>query len=133
MTSEVFYNGDLRTTLTHLRSGSEVVTDAPVDNQGKGAAFSPTDLVATALASCMITTMGIKARDKNINMDGAKATVNKIMAANPRRISRVEITIAMPAGVYSESDKNLLEATARGCPVSRTLAPECEQVVTFIW
>lgn len=133
MTSEVIYTGGLRTTCTHLRSGTQIVTDAPVDNQGRGEAFSPTDLVATALGSCMMTIMGIKARDNNINIEGAKASVNKIMGANPRRIAKVEIRFVMPAKNYSEAEREMLEEAARGCPVCRSLGMECEQDVVFEW
>lgn len=133
MTSEVIYNGGLRTTCTHLQSGSQIVTDAPLDNQGRGEAFSPTDLVATALASCMMTIMGIRARDNNIDIEGAKAAVNKIMAADPRRIARVEIRFTMPAKNYSEAERKLLEEAALGCPVCKSLAMECEQAVEFVW
>ncbi len=133
MTSEVHYNGDLRTTCTHLKSGTQIVTDAPPDNQGKGEAFSPTDLVATALASCMMTIMGIAARDRGIDLKGAKASVNKIMAANPRRIAKVEIHFTMPAGNYSQEERNLLEKAALSCPVCKSLAFECEQAVEFSW
>lgn len=133
MTSEVIYNGGLRTTCTHLQSGSQIVTDAPLDNQGRGEAFSPTDLVATALASCMMTIMGIRARDNNIDIEGAKAAVNKIMAADPRRIARVEIRFTMPAKNYSEAERKLLEEAALGCPVCKSLSMECEQAVEFVW
>ncbi|MBP6828032.1 MAG: OsmC family protein, partial [Saprospiraceae bacterium] len=96
MTSKVEYLGELRTECTHLRSGQKFITDAPVDNQGKGEAFSPTDLSATSLASCMLTTMGISALNHGIDMNGAGAEVHKIMASDPRRIARVEVTVRMP-------------------------------------
>ena len=133
MTSEVIYNGQLRTTCTHLRSGTQINTDAPVDNQGRGEAFSPTDLVATALAACMMTIMGIAARDHGIDIEGAKAAVNKIMGAAPRRIARVEISFTMPAREYSADQQRLLEEAALGCPVCRSLNMDCEQAVVFNW
>ncbi len=133
MTSEVIYTGDLRTEATHLRSGTTIITDAPIDNQGKGEAFSPTDLVATALSSCIITIMGIKARDKNINIEGTKAQVNKIMGSNPRCIARVEITITMPKKAYSEKQIKVLESAARGCPVCRSLSSELKVELQFVW
>ena len=133
MTSEVIYNGDLRTTCTHLRSGIQVITDAPVDNRGKGEAFSPTDLVATALASCMMSIMGIRAMDNGLDIRGAKAEVNKIMAADPRRIARVEITFTMPQNNFTEDQKNLLVEAAMGCPVCMSLGTGCGQEVVFVW
>jgi putative redox protein len=134
MTSTIIYNGDLRTTMTHLQSGSEVITDAPTDNHGKGEAFSPTDLLATALASCMLTTMAIGTMNRGINIDGASATCLKVMSATPpRRVARVEIEITMPQHHYSQEEKELLEKIAHACPISRSLHPDLEQIVTFIW
>jgi uncharacterized OsmC-like protein len=133
MTASIIYNGNLRTTCTHLASGTQIVTDAPVDNQGRGEAFSPTDLVATALGACMMTIMGIKARDMALDITGTKVDVNKIMAANPRRIARVEVTFTMPANSFSQSEKDLLEAAALACPVCKSLDVGCEQAVKFVW
>ncbi len=133
MTSKVEYLGELRTECTHLRSGQRFVTDAPVDNQGKGEAFSPTDLSATSLAACMLTTMGISARNHGIDMAGASADVNKVMASDPRRIARVEVTVRMPKKEYSETQKKILEGAARTCPVALSLAAELEQVMVFEW
>ncbi len=133
MTSKVIYNGKLRTTITHLRSGNSAVTDAPIDNNGNGEAFSPTDLVATALASCMITVMGVKARDRGLDIDGTSAEVNKIMVSGPRRISRVEVTLTFPPGNFSDEEKKLLEKTAIACPVAMSLSEKIEQVVEFRW
>ncbi len=133
MTSTVTYNGDLRTTCTHLASGNQIVTDAPVDNQGRGEAFSPTDLVATALGTCMMTIMGIKARDLGLEIEGARADVQKIMGANPRRIARVEVTFTMPPNHFTEKDKSLLEAAALACPVCKSLSLDCEQAIQFVW
>lgn len=133
MTAEIIYTGDLGTSATHLRSGNTINTDAPVDNNGKGEAFSPTDLVAGALGSCILTIMGISARHHNIDMIGAKASVNKIMAANPRRITRLEVTISMPAISYSDKEKKILEKAAHHCPVANSLHPDLEEVIEIIW
>jgi putative redox protein len=133
MTSSVIYNGELRTTCTHLASGNQIVTDAPVDNQGRGEAFSPTDLVATALGACMMTIMGIKARDMGVDLTGARADVQKNMAANPRRIASVEVTFTMPPNRFTQQEKDLLEAAALACPVCKSLSMDCEQAVKFVW
>ena len=134
MTSKVIYNQDLRTTMTHLQSSSVVITDAPTDNHGKGEAFSPTDLLATALASCMLTTMAIGTMSRGINIDGASADVTKVMSATPpRRIAKVEISITMPSKNYNKEEKELLEKIALACPISKSLHPDLEQAVRFIW
>jgi uncharacterized OsmC-like protein len=133
MTSKVYYNGALRTTCTHLQSGQSIITDAPVDNNGKGEAFSPTDLVATALATCMITVMGIKANTNGWNIDGAELHVTKIMASEPRRISEVIVEISMPKGDYDEKTRTILEHTARTCPVAHSLHPDLKQTIVFLW
>lgn len=133
MTSAVVYSTGLRTSATHLKSGNSIITDAPTDNHGKGEAFSPTDLVATALASCMLTVMGIKAEAKGIDIDGAKADITKIMASGPRRIAEAQVKIVMPKNGYSEEDIQLLERTARTCPVAQSLHPDLVQAVEFVW
>ncbi len=133
MTSKIVYEGNLRTRATHLRSGQEIITDAPVDNQGKGEAFSPTDLVATALGSCMLTIMGIRARDNGLDINGTTCEVNKIMGSGPRRISRVELYIQLPGRPYTPEQKALLEEAARGCPVCRSLSAELEVDLKFVW
>lgn len=134
MTSQIIYNSDLRTTATHLQSGTIIETDAPTDNQGKGERFSPTDLVGTALATCMITTMGIKARSMNILLDGTSADVTKIMASDPRRISKIVVHIHFPKSLQvDDKEKAILENTARTCPVERTLHPDCEREFSFNW
>jgi putative redox protein len=134
MTSQIIYNSDLRTTATHLQSGTTIETDAPTDNQGKGERFSPTDLIATALATCMITTMGIKAKTMNILLDGTTADVTKIMASDPRRISKIVVHIHFPKTLQIEDkEKVILENTARNCPVERTLHPDCEREFSFNW
>lgn len=125
------YIGDLRTVMTHLRSGNEVITDAPVDNKGRGAYFSPTDLVSSALASCMITIMGLVAAEHGFNIDGTRAQVKKIMGAKPRRIAEVHIDIHFPPVPYSDKQKKLLEHASKYCPVALSLHPELKQIVNL--
>ena len=131
-TSKVTYLGNLRTTNEHLKSGDTFITDAPTDNQGKGEAFSPTDTVATGLANCMLTTMGIKAEGLGVVLDGATAMVTKTMASNPRRISKIEVVMQLPAGV-SDKNQKILEHTAKTCPVDYSLHPDIERLVQFNW
>lgn len=131
-TAKVTYIGNLRTENEHLKSGSTFITDAPTDNNGKGEAFSPTDTVATGLANCMITVMGIKAMDMNVNMDGTTAMVTKTMAANPRRISRIDVVLDFPSGIDNKSRK-ILENTGKTCPVMQSLHPDIEKVIIFNW
>lgn len=132
MTSKVTYIGELRTSSIHLQSGAELISDAPIDNNGKGAAFSPTDTVANALASCMFTIMGIKARDNNLDLKDSSAAVTKIMQADPRRISAIEIVFEME-GVLDQKDRTILERVALSCPVYLSLHPEIEKRITFNW
>ncbi len=132
MTSKVTYLGDLRTSSIHLQSGSEIISDAPLDNNGKGEAFSPTDTVANALASCMMTVMGIKARDLNVDFIGSTASVTKIMQAEPRRISAIEIVFDMNVAT-DEKTKTILERTAITCPVFLSLNPAIEKQISFNW
>jgi uncharacterized OsmC-like protein len=133
MTSKVIYEGNLRTRMKHFYSGTEVLTDAPLDNQGLAQAFSPTDLVATALASCMISIMGIKARDMSLDLKGTQAEVTKIMASDPRRISEVRVVLKFPKNIFTDKDKTILENAARTCPVAKSLHPDVLQNVTFEW
>jgi uncharacterized OsmC-like protein len=134
MTSTVVYSGELRTVANHLASGTTIETDAPTDNQGKGERFSPTDLVATALASCMGTIMGIAARTHNINIDGTRFEVTKVMAQNPRRIGEIVVDIHFPpACQYSDKERTLLERAALTCPVFESLHPDCQKTVQFLW
>ena len=130
MTSKVTYLGALRTESEHLQSNSKMITDAPVDNHGKGEAFSPTDTVANALATCMLTVMGIKAETLGVDMSGTTAEVTKTMASDPRRISRIEVKIQFP-GTYSEKEVRILERTAKNCPVSESLHPNIEKLISF--
>jgi len=132
MTAEIIYEGNLRTKAIHLRSGTAITTDAPIDNNGKGQAFSPTDTVSSALASCLLTIMGITAASKSWDITGSKAKVNKIMASEPRRIACLEILIEMPAALDQKA-RSMLERVARNCPVAKSLHPDLEQKLEFIY
>ncbi|MEJ2584042.1 MAG: OsmC family protein [Robiginitalea sp.] len=132
MTSKVVYKGKLRTECTHLRSGNHFHTDAPVDNHGLGQAFSPTDTVATGLASCMLTMMGIRYGDSEGALEDAYAEVTKHMAANPRRISRIEVDLYLPEAISSK-DRKILEHTARTCPVWYSLHEDIIKEIRFFW
>lgn len=131
-TSKVTYLGDLRTSSIHLQSGSEIISDAPLDNNGKGEAFSPTDTVANGLASCMFTVMGIKAREMNVDFSGSTAEVTKIMAAEPRRISEIHITFQMNLQA-DDKTKTILERTGMTCPVHYSLHPDIKKEIIFNW
>jgi putative redox protein len=132
MTSQIIYKGGLRTTATHLQSGTIIETDAPTDNQGKGERFSPTDLVVAALGTCMITTMAIKARTMDIELDGTRVDVTKIMVSDPRRIGKIIAHVFFPPGLnLDEKQRDLLERTARTCPVERSLHPDIELDMAF--
>jgi uncharacterized OsmC-like protein len=127
MTSVVVYEGDLRTTCTHLRSGSDFETDAPVDNNGKGERFSPTDLMATSLATCMITVMGIKARSMGFDLNGVKVEVEKIMKANPRRVGGINLFFQIPGSLdVDDRSRNILKQTGINCPVQYSIHPDIE-------
>lgn len=132
MTSKVTYTGELRTTCEHLRSGNSFITDAPIDNNGLGQAFSPTDTVATGLASCILTMMGIKANGLEIDLTNASAEVTKHMATEPRRISKIEIDLSLPIAI-SEKHRKILIHTANTCPVHYSLHPDIEKAITFNW
>ncbi|RNC88540.1 MAG: OsmC family peroxiredoxin [Allomuricauda sp.] len=132
MTAKVTYEGDLRTTCEHIRSGNTFQTDAPVDNRGLGQAFSPTDTVATGLASCMITVMGIKARDLEVDLKGATVEVVKHMASDPRRIAKIEVTLHLPAEV-SQKHRTILERIGDTCPIHYSLHPDIEKVIEYHW
>jgi len=131
-TIQTTYLGDLRTEATHLQSGTKIITDAPSDNQGKGEAFSPTDLLAESLAGCILTTMAIAARTHDIEMDGTTAEVTKVMAANPRRVAEVIVNIKFPAE-YSDKEKKVLELAALNCPVHVSLHPDLKKTIDFGW
>lgn len=134
ITSSVIYKRDLRTEATHLQSGNVILTDAPKDNHGKGEAFSPTDLVATALASCMLSVMGIVSKKEGITtVDGATAEITKVMFTEPRRIGEIHIAITFPKKDFTEKEKKIYEHAAHTCPVAKSLHPDLKQVVTFNW
>jgi putative redox protein len=132
-TSTLKYLGNLRTELTHLQSGKVVITDAPTDNNGKGEAFSPTDLMSTSLCACMITIMGVAAQTHGFSIDGATAEITKIMSANPRKVSEVQIEIIFPNNNYSDKDKRIIEHIANTCPVALSLHPDLKQNVKLIF
>ena len=132
MTSKITYLGDLRTSSIHLQSGSEIISDAPIDNNGKGEAFSPTDTVANALGSCMFTVMGIKAQDLQVDLSNSTAEITKIMAADPRRISEIHIVFNFSVDADTKN-KTILERIALTCPVYYSLHPDIKKVITFNW
>ncbi len=132
MTSKITYLGDLRTSSIHLQSGTEIISDAPIDNNGKGEAFSPTDLVANALGSCMMTLMGIKSKDLNLDLIDSTIEVTKIMQSDPRRISKIIIVLNMSISV-DEKSKTILERAAMTCPVFLSLHPDIEKDIAFNW
>ncbi|MFC4230952.1 OsmC family protein [Parasediminibacterium paludis] len=134
MTSTVIYKGALRTEMTHLQSTSVIENDAPTDNMGKGERFSPTDMVATALGSCMLTTMGIKANSMDIDLTDSKVDITKIMKADPRRIGGIKAHVTMSKSLnLDDKTKEILERVARTCPVERSLHPDMELDITFEW
>ncbi len=130
-TATTLYLGSLRTEATHTRSGQKIITDAPVDNNGKGEAFSPTDMVSAALSSCMMTLMGMLAERENIDLTGLKAEVVKIMAANPRKIAEIQVTFSHPALVATDIQKEKLRRAALTCPVALSLSDSVKQTITF--
>lgn len=130
-TAEVFYQGALRTQATHPRSEQQFITDAPVDNNGKGESFSPTDLVATGLLSCMITVMGIKAEKLGLSMGEVEGSVKKIMTDNPRRICRLDVEIEFKKDSLSPQERKMLQTTAINCPVAKSIHPDIMQNVKF--
>lgn len=131
-TSKVTYLGDLRTSSVHIQSGNTIITDAPTDNHGKGEAFSPTDSVANALATCMLTVMGIKAKDLEVDFTGSTAEVTKIMGTDPRRIVEIHVTFDMNL-TADEKTRTVLERTALTCPVYFSLHPDIKKEISFNW
>lgn len=129
-TIETIYKGELRTEATHIRSGNTITTDAPTDNNGKGEYFSPTDMVAAALGSCMLTIMDLTARRLGIDLVGTKLEIQKVMAADPRRICEIVIDFRMP-GTYDQKSRKILENAAHTCPVSKSLHPDLKQTIRF--
>jgi putative redox protein len=134
MTSEIIYKGALRTEAKHLQSETVIETDAPTDNQGKGQRFSPTDLLATSLGSCMLTIMGIKARDMNVDLNGTQVSITKIMKSEPRRVGGIKVDFDFPGNVQAnDKQKTILENAARTCPVAKSIHPDIELDVHFGW
>ncbi len=132
-TAHIIYEGELRTSSVHLQSGKTIITDAPTDNNGKGEAFSPTDLLATSLGCCMLTIMGIVAKRHELQIEQARVDITKIMASNPRRVSAIKVEFHMPPGTFTDKDRQLLENAAHTCPVALSLHPDIHQDVTFNW
>jgi len=130
-TAKIEYLGDLRTKAMHLQSGNEIVTDAPLDNQGKGEAFSPTDLFVTSLGSCLLTIIGIAARNHKFSIDGTSLWITKIMVSNPRRVSEIIIELDFPDIRYTDKEKALIERSARTCPVAKSIHPDIIQTIKF--
>lgn len=133
MTATVVYKGSLRCECTHLQSGTVTETDAPTDNRGKGERFSPTDTLCVSLATCMITTMGIRAIDLNIDLSGTKLDINKHMLSDPRRIGKIDITLHFPSLQLEEKDKMLLQKIGDNCPVMKSLHPDLLVEVRYVW
>jgi len=134
MTSQIIYKGQLRTEAKHLQSGTVIETDAPTDNQGKGEKFSPTDLLATSLGNCMLTIMGIKARDMQVDLSNTKIDIAKIMKADPRRVGGIHVEFHFPEGLQLDAkQKAILENAALTCPVARSIHPDIEMNVKFNW
>ncbi len=132
-TAATIYTGDLRTEITHLRSGSKIITDAPVDNKGKGENFSPTDMVASALGSCIFTIMGIAAREHGFSIDGATCRITKIMTDKPRKIGEIRIEFDFTANTYTDKQKKILEYCVKTCPVALSLNESVFQNVTLLF
>lgn len=132
MTAEIIYSGNLRCEAKHIQSNSQIETDAPTDNMGKGERFSPTDLMCVSLATCMLTTMGIKADTMDINIDNAKAQVTKHMESNPRRVARIEVAVSLP-GIGSDKEKEILQRTGDNCPVAKSIHPDIVLQISYKW
>jgi putative redox protein len=130
-TSKITYTGNLRTQAVHLQSGNTIITDAPTDNNGKGEAFSPTDLLATSLGCCMLTIMGIVADRHSIAIEGTTIEITKNMESNPRRVGEIVVVFTMPKNNYSDKEKELLEHAAHTCPVAKSLSAELKQTIVF--
>ena len=130
--SKITYLGDLRTEATHLKSGSIIQTDAPTDNNGKGALFSPTDLMSTSLGSCMLTMMGIRAKNEGWNLQG-EINIHKIMSANPRKVATIKVELKLSLDIDTENNRKILEKIALTCPVGLSLSPELNQEISFEW
>jgi len=132
-TVETLYLGELRTLAKHVQTGIEIITDAPLDNQGRGEAFSPSDLLAASLGSCMLTIMGIAARTHHFSIDGTRIEITKVMAANPRRVAEVNIHFTMPAQTFTEHQKKIIQLAATTCPVALSIHPDIKQKTDFLF
>jgi putative redox protein len=132
-TIQTVYQGELRTNITHVASGQNIITDAPLDNQGKGEAISPTDMLSASLGSCMLTIMGIAAQTHGFNIKGLGVSITKHMAANPRRVSKIEIIFSNFPQQYSALERSIIEKAAKTCPVALSLHPDLIQDVEFIF
>jgi putative redox protein len=130
-TSTTKYLGELRSQATHIQSGKQIITDAPLDNEGRGEAFSPTDLLATSLSCCMLTIMGIAAGKHGFSIEGTQVVTTKIMAQNPRRVGEIVVEFTFPQNNYDQKTKKLIEAAARECPVAKSLHPDLRQTIVF--
>jgi putative redox protein len=134
MTASIVYKGDLRCECTHLQSGTVIETDAPTDNRGKGERFSPTDTLCVALATCIITTMALKANDMGINLAGTTVDVTKHMIPEPRRIGKIDIVVKFAQQLYlDDKDKTILERVGNNCPVAKSLHPDLEVNIEYNW
>ncbi len=133
MTASIIYKGDLRCECTHLQSGTVIETDAPTDNRGKGERFSPTDTVCVALATCVITTMGIRAADMNIDLSQTRLEVTKHMLSEPRRIGKIEIVLNIPNIGLDDNTKMIMQKIGDNCPVMKSLHPDLQVVTTYNW
>jgi uncharacterized OsmC-like protein len=133
MTAKVIYEGDLRCSCIHLQSGTVIETDAPTDNRGKGERFSPTDTLCVSLATCMITTMGIRAMDMGIDLEGTSIEVTKHMLADPRRVGKIELTLHLPGKEIDEKNRAILQKIGDNCPVVKSLHPDLILEVVYSW
>ena len=133
-TLETVYTGNLRTEITHVQSGNKIITDAPTDNNGKGEYISPTDMLAGALGSCMLTIMGISARNLGFSIDGTRLKITKVMGTDPRRVAEIKIDVILPEGSsYTDSQKRVLMAAAKSCPVEHSLHPDIKREINYLW
>mgnify|MGYP003515335313 FL=1 len=128
------YLGNLRTEIEHIQSGNKIITDAPLDNNGKGEFFSPTDMFSSSLGSCMLTIIGIAANTHDFSIDGTTLEIEKVMAANPRRVAEIKIDVHFPKGAnYTDKQKRIIEAAAKTCPVANSLHPDVIKNITYIY
>lgn len=133
ITIETIYKGELRTQARHVQSGMEIITDAPLDNEGRGEAFSPSDLLAASLGSCMLTIMGIAARTHQFSIDGTRIEITKVMAANPRRVAEVQVHFLMSSFNYTPEQKKIIRIAATTCPVALSIHPDIKQKIDFVY